>query len=222
MQFRRIIYAALLVAAWSPLSSAAKGGAAADSPPPSKPEPGTPHSLSQPPTQTSSATTVSSPTTTSKRNNNALVIASLWRVSREFGILNCLPPLLPLVTSLPQGIPSELLGADMIKQALAQSTLSLDQVCEYHVTGTAGAAFSSFLPQWYGWYDEHADDVRRLVEKCPKVGALTQTAEAYRACTQVVDIMATTTAEEASSTAAADTKVKVSEEKRHSDEKMEL
>ncbi|KAK8054500.1 hypothetical protein PG994_009567 [Apiospora phragmitis] len=43
---------------------------------------------------------------------------------------------------------------------------------------------------WYGWYDEHADqEIRRLVEKCPKVGALTRTAEAYRTCAQVVEIM---------------------------------
>ncbi|KAK7959274.1 uncharacterized protein PG986_004128 [Apiospora aurea] len=109
----------------------------------------------------------------------------------------------PLVTSLPH-IPPALLGADLIKQALAQTTLGLDQVCEYRVTGAAGAAFSSFLPTWYGWYDEHAGrEIRRLVEKCPKVGALTQTAEAYRSCAQVVEIMSAAAATEASATAAA-------------------
>ncbi|KAK8124044.1 hypothetical protein PG999_003962 [Apiospora kogelbergensis] len=187
MHFRRIVSSALLVAAWSPLVSAAKDGTAD---PPTAPQPGTPASLSQPPTRTS-PTTASSKTTTSNAPN---LIGALWRASREFGMLGCVPQLLPLVTSLPTPIPAELLGADMMRQALAQTTLALDQVCEYAVTGAAGAAFTAFLPRWYGWYDAHAEQVRRLVDKCPKAAALTRTADAYRACGHVVDIVGSATA----------------------------
>ncbi|KAK8036264.1 hypothetical protein PG993_008878 [Apiospora rasikravindrae] len=182
----------------------------------STPKPGTPAS--------SSPTKTSTKTSTTAKPNKPNIISSLFRVSREFGVLGCVPQVLPLVTSLPH-IPSELLGADMIKQALAQTTLGLDQVCEYQVTGTAGAAFSSFLPTWYGWYDEHANrEIRRLVEKCPKVGALTQTAEAYRSCAQVVAIMGAATATEISATATAtgDAKVEEEEEEEDDSEKIEL
>lgn len=165
MHLRRIIYAALLAVASSPLASAAKNG-------------------DPPPTKTSSTTPGST-----ANNKNPNLLGSLFKVSREFGILGCVPQVLPLVTALPP-IPPELLGADLIKQALAQTTLSLDQVCDYRVTGTAGAAFTAFLPAWYEWYDAHADqEIRRLVEKCTKVGSLTRTAEAYRTCTQVAAVM---------------------------------
>lgn len=177
MQFRRIFYAALLAAAGSPLlASAANNGA---DPSPTK--------------------------TGNTGNNNAKIIGSLFRASREFGVFGCVAQILPLVTALPS-IPPELLGADLVKQALAQTTLSLDQVCDYRVTGTAGAAFTSFLPTWYEWYDAHADqEIRRLVEKCPKVGSLTRTAEAYRTCSQVVEVMSA--AVEASATATGKAKV---------------
>ncbi|KAK8045785.1 hypothetical protein PG996_013849 [Apiospora saccharicola] len=194
MHFRRIIYAALLAIAGSPLASAAKNG-------------------DPPPTKTSTSTTTSRSTKTNTGNNNAKLIGSLWRVSREFGILGCVPQVLPLVTALPS-IPPELLGADLVKQALAQTTLSLDEVCDYRVTGTAGEAFTSFMPAWYEWYDAHAgQEIRRLVEKCPKVGSLTRTAEAYRTCAQVVEVMSA--AAEASAAATGRAKVEGVEGKGH-------
>ncbi|KAK7912274.1 hypothetical protein PG985_014755 [Apiospora marii] len=195
MQLRRIIYAALLAVAGSPLASAAKNG---DDPPPTK---------------TSSPTTSVSRSTNTNKNPNLL--GSLFRVSREFGILGCVPQVLPLVTALPP-IPPELLGADLVRQALAQTTLALDQVCEYEVTGTVGDVFTSFLPAWYEWYDARADrgEIRRLVEKCPKVGELTRTAEAYRTCAQIVEVMSAAVSE-ARATATGEAKVEAVEETDH-------
>ncbi|KAK7998962.1 hypothetical protein PG991_014637 [Apiospora marii] len=191
MHLRRIIYAALLAVASSPLASAAKNG-------------------DPPPTKTSSPTTSTS-RSTKTANKNPNLLGSLFRVSREFGILGCVPQVLPLVTALPS-IPPELLGADLVQQALAQTTLALDQVCEYRVTGTVGDAFTSFLPAWYAWYDARADrEIRRLVEKCPKVGELTRTAEAYRTCAQVVEVMSAAAASEARATATGEAKAEAVE-----------
>ncbi|KAK8118082.1 uncharacterized protein PG998_006363 [Apiospora kogelbergensis] len=103
-------------------------------------------------------------------------------------MLGCVPQLLPLVTSLPTPIPAELLGADMMRQALAQTTLALDQVCEYAVTGAAGGGLHRVPAALVRL------QVRRLVDKCPKAAALTRTADAYRACSHVADVVGSATA----------------------------
>ncbi|KAI1857074.1 hypothetical protein JX265_011275 [Neoarthrinium moseri] len=113
------------------------------------------------------------------------LLGSLIDVANKLGLSACLPQALPLVSELPR-LPRGLLNADLISQALSQTTLPLTGVCGFSVTGDVGAKFTAFLPTLYGWYGDHSATIAAIVASgCPSASALVRTVEAYESCSQV-------------------------------------
>ncbi|KAI2621340.1 hypothetical protein GGS21DRAFT_536002 [Xylaria nigripes] len=139
------------------------------------PEPGTfPDST---PTKTTQQATV--------RETTPNLLGVLFDIANTLDLRACVPGALPLITALPK-IPAVLLKQDAIKQVLSQSTRDLEHVCDFSVTGPVGDTFTSFLPTWYSWYHRYSARVASIVSKCPQVGALISTVEAYETCRQVI------------------------------------
>ncbi|KAI0973423.1 hypothetical protein F4678DRAFT_426666 [Xylaria arbuscula] len=189
MRFSPRAIAALLIASSCPLSLAS-ASANAD------PKPDTTPNLSTP-TKTA---------TVKPRETTPSLLSALYQVANSFNLRACIPQALPLVTTLPR-IPPGLLAGGAIGQALSQTHRELSDVCEFSVTGSVGDTFTSFLPEWYSWYNRYSDRVAKLVTKCPKAGDLVRTVEAYESCSQVVAVVtaagASVTASDTTSTTTA-------------------
>ncbi|KAI1307152.1 hypothetical protein F5Y03DRAFT_127222 [Xylaria venustula] len=148
---------------------------------------------------------LSTPTKTATvkaRETTPSLLSVLYQVANSFDLRACIPQALPLVTTLPR-IPPGLLAGGAIGQALSQTHRELSDVCEFSVTGSVGDTFTSFLPEWYSWYNRYSDRVAKLVTKCPKAGDLASTVEAYETCSQVIAVI--TAASASASVTASDT-----------------
>ncbi|KAI1177122.1 hypothetical protein F4777DRAFT_577407 [Nemania sp. FL0916] len=183
MRISSSAFTALLVASSGPLalvSANISGKAASDTVPSSTTS--TTTSTSTSPVSSSTSTSTSSSTTTKSPSTPGL-LSALYRLASTFNLRSCIPGALPLAASLPKIPPALLAGGDgAAAQALTQTHRALEDVCEFSVTGEAGAAFTSYLPAWYAWFDENRDRIGRLVEKCPEAGGLVLTVEAFRGC----------------------------------------
>ncbi|KAI1278260.1 hypothetical protein F5Y07DRAFT_70170 [Xylaria sp. FL0933] len=116
------------------------------------------------------------------------LLGALYQVANSFGLRGCIPQALPLVTTLPR-IPPGLLVGGALSQALSQTSREIGDVCEFSITGSVGATYTSFLPAWYDWYNSYSSRIASVVSKCPKAGALVTTLEAYERCPQVVAVL---------------------------------
>lgn len=123
--------------------------------------------------------------TVKARETSGNLLGALYQLASSYDLRACVPAVLPLVTVLPK-IPPALLQGGAISQALGQTTRGLDEVCDFSVTGTAGEAFTSFLPTWYSWYNVYSDRLASITTKCPGAEDLIRTVEAYETCPQVV------------------------------------
>ncbi|KAI0395481.1 hypothetical protein F5Y17DRAFT_191943 [Xylariaceae sp. FL0594] len=140
--------------------------------------------------------------TSSPSSSPPNILGAIWQLASNFQLRACVPAALPLITTLPR-IPAGVLGGDAISQALSQTTRELGQVCDFSITGAAGAAFTSFLPTWYSWYDRYSDSIQSVVTKCPKASSLVSTVEAYTTCPQVQAVRVTAEPTSTSTTTAA-------------------
>ncbi|KAI1074209.1 hypothetical protein F5B20DRAFT_468191 [Whalleya microplaca] len=112
------------------------------------------------------------------------MLSAMYRLASEFNLKGCIPQALPLITDLPK-IPKELLSNDHMKQALSQTTLRLEDVCNFSITDSVGSIYTSYLPTWYSWYHEHSSTIAKIVSACPSAAQLVSTVEAYEKCKQV-------------------------------------
>ncbi|KAI0193096.1 hypothetical protein F4808DRAFT_464886 [Astrocystis sublimbata] len=127
---------------------------------------------------TTTATTTSTQKTKTSTPN---LMMSLYKLAGTFNLRACIPAALPLVTSLPK-IPPGLLGGDVVSQALTQTTRGIEGVCDFSITGESGEVFTSFLPDWYAWYEENREKIAKVVSKCREAEGLVRTVEAYKGC----------------------------------------
>ncbi|KAI8945175.1 hypothetical protein F4801DRAFT_569303 [Xylaria longipes] len=119
------------------------------------------------------------------RQTTPNLLGSLYQLANAFDLRACIPAALPLVTVLPK-IPPALLAGDAVSQALSQTTRSLEDVCDFSITGSVGDTFTSFLPTWYSWYNRYSDRIASIVTRCSDASGLVRTVEAYETCPQVV------------------------------------
>lgn len=119
----------------------------------------------------------------SPRQTSGNLLNDLLDLANQIGLSACIPYGLPLITSLPT-IPTGLIGEDLISQALSQTTLKLDEVCKFSVTGSVGSIWSSFVPTAASFFDAKSADIASIVSKCPSASALSNTVVAYTKCSQ--------------------------------------
>ncbi|KXJ88562.1 hypothetical protein Micbo1qcDRAFT_207278 [Microdochium bolleyi] len=114
------------------------------------------------------------------------LLPKLLELANAFDLAVCIPGALSLIPQLPP-IPTGLLNNDVVTQVLSQTTLASNQVCSFSITGTAGAAVTSFLPTWYSWYGKHSSDIQSIITRygCTSATKLVQTVEAYTTCPAV-------------------------------------
>ncbi|KAI0477213.1 hypothetical protein GGR56DRAFT_636297 [Xylariaceae sp. FL0804] len=143
-----------------------------------------------------------------RQTSQPSLLSALNTLANAFGVYQCVPYAIPLITTLPS-LPKGLLSNDLINQALSQTTLELSDVCSFSITGTVGDTYTSFLPTWYSWYNAHTSTLQKIISHCTSATALVSTVEGYETCPQVPKTTAsqstTGTATAAGSTAAGST-----------------
>lgn len=119
----------------------------------------------------------------SPRQTTGNLFNDLFELANSIGLSACLPNALPLITALPE-IPKGLIGQDLVSQAISQTTLRLDEVCKFSITGSVGSLWSSFFPTAASFMDAKSAEIASIVSKCPSASALSNTVVAYTKCSQ--------------------------------------
>jgi hypothetical protein len=119
----------------------------------------------------------------SPRQTSGNILTDIMDLANTLGLSACVPYALPLVTALPS-IPRGLIGQDLISQALSQTTLKLDEVCKFSITGSVGTIFSDFIPTAASFFEAKSAEIASIIAKCPSASVLSQTVAAYTKCPQ--------------------------------------
>jgi hypothetical protein len=114
-------------------------------------------------------------------SNSSGLLADLINIGNQIGLGGCVPQFLPLVTILPP-LPKGLIGQDIVTQAVSQTTLRLDEVCQFSITGTVGTIYSSWVPTGASFFDAFSSDIASVVSRCPKASEFSSTIVAYTKC----------------------------------------